>query len=59
MREGFKHKLYSDYILEGRLFISPIPERPQKIIDLGTGFGFWAQDGVFSSTLFYLYNEHT
>lgn len=45
MREGFKHKLYLDYILDGKLFLAPIGDHPQKIIDLGTGFGFWAQDG--------------
>jgi hypothetical protein len=53
MREGFKHKLYVDYLLEGRLFISPVDEYPQKIVDLGTGFGFWAQDGSSHPALCY------
>ncbi|OAQ86721.1 UMTA methyltransferase family protein [Purpureocillium lilacinum] len=44
LREGVKHRLYSDYILEGKLFIAPVGPRPQKIVDLGTGFGLWALD---------------
>ncbi|KJZ77971.1 hypothetical protein HIM_02608 [Hirsutella minnesotensis 3608] len=44
LREGIKHKLYQDYILNGRLFLAPIGGNPQKIVDLGTGFGFWAVD---------------
>ncbi|PHH84062.1 hypothetical protein CDD83_2555 [Cordyceps sp. RAO-2017] len=44
MREGVKHKLYSDYILGGKLFLAPIGKNPQKIVDLGTGFGFWPLD---------------
>ncbi|CAM1511271.1 Fc.00g087840.m01.CDS01 [Cosmosporella sp. VM-42] len=43
-REGLKHKLYLDYLLDGKLFLSPIGDFPQKIVDLGTGVGFWAQD---------------
>ncbi|KFA63969.1 hypothetical protein S40285_05723 [Stachybotrys chlorohalonatus IBT 40285] len=43
-REGIKHKLYTDYLLEGKLFLAPIGDHPQKIVDLGTGVGFWAQD---------------
>lgn len=46
-REGIKHKLYTDYLLEGKLFLAPIGDHPQKIVDLGTGVGFWAQDGSF------------
>ena len=44
-REGMKHKLYVDYLLEGQLVLAPIGDYPQKIVDLGTGVGFWAQDG--------------
>ncbi|KAM4056644.1 methyltransferase [Hirsutella rhossiliensis] len=44
LREGVKHKLYVDYILGGGLFLAPIGDNPQKIVDLGTGFGFWALD---------------
>lgn len=44
-REGIKHKLYTDYILDGKLVLAPIGTNPQKIVDLGTGSGLWAQDG--------------
>ncbi|KAK7415314.1 hypothetical protein QQX98_005958 [Neonectria punicea] len=44
VREGMKHKLYLDYILDGKLFLAPIGNYPHKIVDLGTGVGFWAQD---------------
>lgn len=44
VREGLKHKLYLDYLLDGNLFLAPIGDHPQKIVDLGTGVGFWAQD---------------
>lgn len=43
-----KHKLYLDYILDGKLFLAPIGDHPQKIVDLGTGVGFWASDSSFS-----------
>lgn len=45
LREGLKHKLYMDYIFEGKICSAPIGDHPQKIVDLGTGFGFWASDG--------------
>ncbi len=51
LREGVKHRLYSDYILEGKLFIAPVGPRPQKIVDLGTGFGLWALDGLSTSRI--------
>ncbi|KAG8407187.1 hypothetical protein J3458_020679 [Metarhizium acridum] len=44
MREGIKHKLYTDYILDGKQFLAPVPDNPQKIVDLGTGAGYWALD---------------
>ena len=48
MREGIKHKMYVDYILEGKLFRAPLGDYPQKLVDLGTGVGFWAQDGSWT-----------
>ncbi|KAM5360238.1 hypothetical protein ACJZ2D_013895 [Fusarium nematophilum] len=39
VREGLKHKLYLDYLLDGKLFLAPIGDHPQKIVDLGTGVG--------------------
>ncbi|OAA43603.1 UMTA methyltransferase family protein [Metarhizium rileyi] len=49
MREGIKHKLYTDYILDGKQFLAPVPNNPQKIVDLGTGAGYWALDEKFPS----------
>ncbi|KAM0362512.1 hypothetical protein ACHAO7_006164 [Fusarium culmorum] len=46
VREGLKHKLYLDYLMDGELFLAPIGDNPQKIVDLGTGVGMWAQDGT-------------
>ncbi|PNP52914.1 hypothetical protein THARTR1_06755 [Trichoderma harzianum] len=43
-REHLKHRVYSDYLLNGDYFISPIGNNPQKIVDLGTGAGFWPID---------------
>jgi ubiquinone/menaquinone biosynthesis C-methylase UbiE len=31
-------------ILSGKLFLAPIGENPQRILDLGTGTGLWAVD---------------
>lgn len=31
--------------MDGKLFLAPIGDNPQKIVDLGTGVGMWAQDG--------------
>lgn len=45
LREGMKHTMYVDYIFDGKLFSAPVKEYPQKIVDLGTGVGFWAMDG--------------
>ncbi len=30
--------------LEGQLFLAPIPENPQRVLDVGTGTGIWAID---------------
>ena len=48
-REGIKHRLFVDYILQGQLVLAPIGTNPHKIVDLGTGVGLWAQDGEFPS----------
>lgn len=41
--------------MDGKLFLAPIGDYPQKIVDLGTGVGLWAQDSLFlrTSTLRY------
>jgi hypothetical protein len=31
--------------MDGKLILAPIGDNPQKIVDLGTGVGMWAQDG--------------
>ncbi|KAK1777495.1 S-adenosyl-L-methionine-dependent methyltransferase [Copromyces sp. CBS 386.78] len=40
-REYMRHAMFKE-ILEGKLFVAPIGNHPQKIADLGTGFGDWA-----------------
>ncbi|KAL2177144.1 S-adenosyl-L-methionine-dependent methyltransferase [Thermothelomyces heterothallicus CBS 202.75] len=40
-RESLRHLMLKD-LLGGRLYLAPIGNNPQKIIDLGTGFGDWA-----------------
>lgn len=34
-------------LLCGKLYAAPIGDNPQKIIDLGTGFGEWAIEGTW------------
>jgi SAM-dependent methyltransferase len=31
-------------ILDGRLYLAPIGENPQRVLDVGTGTGIWAID---------------
>ncbi|KAH8889718.1 S-adenosyl-L-methionine-dependent methyltransferase [Thozetella sp. PMI_491] len=40
-REALKHVTIKE-LIGGRLHVAPIGENPQKIVDLGTGFGDWA-----------------
>ncbi len=45
MRENIRNALFLD-LLGGRLHLAPIGERPQKIADIGTGFGEWAIESM-------------
>ncbi|EFX03665.1 methyltransferase type 12 [Grosmannia clavigera kw1407] len=40
-RESIRHALFLD-LLSGRLHLAPIGDSPQKIMDIGTGFGDWS-----------------
>ncbi|KAH6631588.1 S-adenosyl-L-methionine-dependent methyltransferase [Chaetomium tenue] len=40
-RESLRHMMLKE-LLGGKLYLAPIGDNPQKIIDLGTGFGEWA-----------------
>ncbi|KAG6224579.1 hypothetical protein E4U26_003620 [Claviceps purpurea] len=40
-REDMKHAMVM-MLTENRLFLSPIGDHPQKILDIGTGTGIWA-----------------
>lgn len=40
-RESLRHLMMKD-LVGGKLYFAPIGDNPQKIIDLGTGFGEWA-----------------
>ncbi|KAL2267455.1 hypothetical protein VTJ83DRAFT_4732 [Remersonia thermophila] len=40
-REALRHTMLKD-LLGGKLYAAPLGPNPQKIIDLGTGFGEWA-----------------
>lgn len=33
-------------MLDGRLFIAPIPTDPQRILDVGTGTGIWGKSSI-------------
>ncbi|OHW92242.1 methyltransferase domain-containing protein [Colletotrichum incanum] len=39
----FNHYWITDF-LDGRLFLSPIGDNPQNVLDIGTGTGIWAID---------------
>jgi hypothetical protein len=43
-REGLKHAMLKELLPNGELYLAPIGDHPQRIIDLGTGFGEWAMD---------------
>ncbi|KAH8896810.1 S-adenosyl-L-methionine-dependent methyltransferase [Thozetella sp. PMI_491] len=42
-REDMKHALHME-LTDGKLFLAPIGDNPQRIIDLGTGTGIWATE---------------
>ncbi|KAH8883566.1 S-adenosyl-L-methionine-dependent methyltransferase [Thozetella sp. PMI_491] len=42
-REEMKHALHME-LTNGKLFLAPLGDNPQKIIDLGTGTGIWAME---------------
>lgn len=46
-RESLRHLMLKD-LLNGKLYLAPIGDNPQKIIDLGTGFGDWAIEGMWN-----------
>lgn len=45
-RESLRHAMLKE-LLRGKLYLAPIGDNPQKIIDLGTGFGEWAMESMF------------
>jgi len=45
-REDMKHAMLLE-LLDGELFFAPIGSNPQSILDIGTGTGIWAIDGLF------------
>ncbi len=40
-RESLRHIMLKE-MNHGKLYFAPIGDHPQKIIDIGTGFGEWA-----------------
>ncbi|KAG5763236.1 hypothetical protein H9Q72_008662 [Fusarium xylarioides] len=42
-RMDLVHHIYS-LMLDGALFLAPIGDHPQRVLDLGTGTGIWAMD---------------
>ncbi|KAI6382460.1 hypothetical protein MCOR25_000752 [Pyricularia grisea] len=40
-RESLRHSMVLT-LLKGKMFLAPIGDNPQRIVDLGTGFGQWA-----------------
>ena len=45
-RESLMHIIVKE-LLGGKLLQAPIGDHPQRIIDLGTGFGEWAIEGMY------------
>jgi len=45
-RESLRHAMFKE-VLYGELFLAPIGPNTQKIVDLGTGFGDWAIEGMY------------
>ena len=44
-RETLKHIMLKE-VVDGQLHLAPIGDNPRKIVDLGTGFGEWAVEGL-------------
>jgi hypothetical protein len=38
-------------LLSGKLYLAPLGDNPHKVIDLGTGFGEWAIESGYSTTV--------
>lgn len=51
-REDMLHAMMLE-LTNGKLFFAPIDDHPQRILDLGTGTGIWAIEGM-SGTPFLL-----
>lgn len=45
-REALIYQLTLE-LLDGAMYLAPIGDDPRKILDLGTGIGFWAVDSEF------------
>lgn len=45
-REAMRHTMLKE-LLGGKLYLAPIGDNPQRIVDLGTGFGEWAIEGTY------------
>jgi ubiquinone/menaquinone biosynthesis C-methylase UbiE len=42
-RMDLGHHIYS-LVLGGKLHLAPLSDKPQRVLDLGTGTGIWAID---------------
>lgn len=47
-RENIKHAMMLE-VTDGRLYYAPLSPYAQKIIDIGTGTGIWAIEGMLAS----------